>query len=39
MTAPARRTAEERLGRLLVMLPWLMERGEAPLDEVAPASG
>ena len=35
MTAPARRTAEERLGRLLVMLPWLMERGEAPLDEVA----
>jgi proteasome accessory factor C len=34
-----RRTAEERLGRLLVMLPWLMERGEAPLDEVAARFG
>ena len=30
-----RRSAEERLQRLLVMLPWLMERGEAPLAEVA----
>ena len=29
------RTAEERLQRLLVMLPWLMEVGEAPLAEVA----
>jgi len=32
---PARRTAEERLRRLLVMLPWLMERGETPIDDVA----
>lgn len=30
-----RRTAEQRLSQLLVMLPWLMERGEVPLDEVA----
>ncbi len=30
-----RRTAEERLSRLLVMLPWLMERGEVPVAEVA----
>jgi proteasome accessory factor C len=30
-----RRSAEERLRRLLVMLPWLMERGEVPLAEVA----
>jgi proteasome accessory factor C len=30
-----RRTAEERLSRLLVMLPWLMERGEVPLADVA----
>jgi proteasome accessory factor C len=29
------RGAEERLRRLLVMLPWLMERGEVPLAEVA----
>lgn len=29
------RTTEERLRRLLVMLPWLMERGEVPLAEVA----
>jgi len=29
------RNAEERLGRLLVMLPWLMEVGEVPLAEVA----
>jgi proteasome accessory factor C len=27
--------AEARLSRLLVMLPWLMERREVPLDEVA----
>ena len=33
--AMRRRTAEERLGRLLVMLPWLMERGEVPIAEVA----
>jgi proteasome accessory factor C len=31
----AHRGAEERLRRLLVMLPWLMERGEVPLAEVA----
>ncbi len=30
-----RRTAEDRLRRLLVMLPWLMERGEVPLADVA----
>jgi len=29
------RTAEQRLRRLLVMLPWLMERGEVPVAEVA----
>jgi proteasome accessory factor C len=29
------RPAEERLRRLLVMLPWLMERGSVPVDEVA----
>ncbi len=29
------RNAEDRLRRLLVMLPWLMEVGEAPLAEVA----
>ncbi len=29
------RTAEQRLRRLLVMLPWLMERGEVPVGEVA----
>ncbi len=34
-TGSGRRTAEERLSRLLVMLPWLMERGEVPLAEVA----
>lgn len=33
--ARGHRGAEERLRRLLVMLPWLMERGEAPLAEVA----
>ncbi|MEM1333104.1 MAG: WYL domain-containing protein [Actinomycetota bacterium] len=27
--------AEDRLSRLLVMLPWLMEQGEVPLAEVA----
>ena len=34
-TGGGRRTAEERLSRLLVMLPWLMERGEVPLADVA----
>ena len=29
------RPAEERLRRLLVMLPWLMERGEVPVSEAA----
>ncbi len=29
------RAAESRLSRLLVMLPWLMERREVPLAEVA----
>lgn len=29
------RPAEERLRRLLVVLPWLMERGSAPVAEVA----
>jgi proteasome accessory factor C len=29
------RPAQERLRRLLVMLPWLMERGEAPVAEIA----
>lgn len=29
------RPAHERLRRLLVMLPWLMERGEVPVDEMA----
>lgn len=29
------RAAQHRLRRLLVMLPWLMERGEVPLAEVA----
>ena len=29
------RPAEERLRRLLVMLPWLMERGEVPVADVA----
>ncbi|NNE10858.1 MAG: WYL domain-containing protein [Ilumatobacter sp.] len=29
------RAAEDRLRRLLVMLPWLMERGEVPVGEVA----
>ena len=31
LMARAHRGAEERLRRLLVMLPWLMERGEVPL--------
>jgi proteasome accessory factor C len=31
----AARPAEERLRRLLVMLPWLMERGEVPVSEAA----
>jgi proteasome accessory factor C len=29
------RNAEDRLRRLLVMLPWLMEKGEVPLADVA----
>ncbi len=29
------RSANERLRRLLVMLPWIMERGEVPVREVA----
>ncbi|MGH9133327.1 MAG: helix-turn-helix transcriptional regulator [Ilumatobacteraceae bacterium] len=33
--ARPQRGAEERLRRLLVMLPWLMERGEVELAEVA----
>jgi proteasome accessory factor C len=33
------RNAEDRLRRLLVMLPWLMEVGEAPLAEVAKRYG
>jgi proteasome accessory factor C len=32
---PGPRAAEERLRRLLVMLPWLMERGDVPISEVA----
>lgn len=35
MNRPTRRTAEDRLRRLLVMLPWLMEREETPLVDVA----
>ncbi len=38
MSVPKRRgprPASERLRRLLVMLPWIMERGEVPLTEVA----
>ncbi len=36
MTAPRKgpRPVGERLRRLLIMLPWLMERGEAPVAEV-----
>jgi proteasome accessory factor C len=33
------KAAEDRLRRLLVMLPWLMERGEVPLAEVAERFG
>ncbi|MET0460396.1 MAG: WYL domain-containing protein, partial [Ilumatobacteraceae bacterium] len=39
MSAIGRRTAEDRLRGLLVMLPWLMERGEVPLAEVAQRFG
>jgi proteasome accessory factor C len=35
VSATGRRTAEERLSRLLVMLPWLMEQAEVPLADVA----
>lgn len=34
-SAASRRTAEERVHRMLLMLPWLTERGEVTLDEVA----
>jgi predicted DNA-binding transcriptional regulator YafY len=34
-TARGPRRTQERLRRLLVMLPWLMERGEVPVAEVA----
>jgi len=34
-----RRSAEDRLQRLLVMLPWLMEQGEVPVAEVAKRFG
>lgn len=33
------RSANERLRRLLVMLPWIMERGEVPVAEVAERFG
>ncbi|MEY2959973.1 MAG: putative proteasome accessory factor [Actinomycetota bacterium] len=40
MTArPGPRPAEERLRRLLVMLPWLMERGEVSVTETAERFG
>jgi proteasome accessory factor C len=35
MARRARRTAEDRLARLLVMLPWLMEQGSVSISEVA----
>ncbi len=35
MARRSRRTAEDRLSRLLVMLPWLMEQESVPLAEVA----
>lgn len=31
----ARPSAEERLGRLLLMVPWIVERGGADIDEIA----
>ena len=37
--APGPRNAQDRLRRLLVMLPWLMEAGEVPLAEVADRFG
>lgn len=33
------RPLQERLSRLLVMLPWLMERGQAPVAEIAQRFG
>lgn len=42
MTAPARRGPEgagPRLRRLLILLPWLMERGQVPVDEAAERFG
>ena len=38
-SATGPRNAEDRLRRLLVMLPWLMEAGEVPLDTVAERFG
>jgi len=35
VSAARRRPAEQRLSRLLVMLPWLMERGEVSVAEAA----
>ncbi|PIE32931.1 MAG: hypothetical protein CSA55_02745 [Ilumatobacter coccineus] len=35
MTRPGPRNAEDRLRRLLVILPWLMERGQVPVSEAA----
>lgn len=37
--APGPRNAQDRLRRLLVMLPWLMEAGEVPLADVAERFG
>lgn len=39
MSGRGQRSAAVRLRRLLVMLPWLMERGEAPVDEMAERFG
>ena len=36
---PGPRNAQDRLRRLLVMLPWLMEAGEVPLADVADRFG
>ncbi len=38
-STPGPRNAQDRLRRLLVMLPWLMEAGEVPLEEVAERFG
>ena len=39
MTRRGPRGAEDRLRRLLVMLPWLMERGEVSVAETAERFG